>query len=1282
MTFVFIQAFFSDEFIFTTDLTAGTLDLAITDIAIQAASNQNDFITPDTEGSPTALINTNEILNFRFTLINQGYSAAKVQPQIALSWDASLPETGNLLLFPATLSDKEIMTAITSSDFSRALINPTFPDTTDITTSTLSRQGMLLTLDELILDSSHDDGQHGYATIPNENKQQYQFKLIFLDTNDVAANTQLFNQTPLEINLIAHATTATAANNWQTSAQTFFRLNAHRFTGLEYDLSYSPSNLTQADVTVTLTTNYPIATPSGWLANHTNQTFTRVYNDNNDLNPDIFTITELKGRGSQKITVSISNIDRDAPKIILQPPNPYYLDKSYQEPGYTLTDNKDPQPKITITGVNDINTSSTGEYLITYTASDSVGNTSTVTRSVIVEETFTSKIMAALSCSSPGLANCRYPATATNNYVWYSGFLWRILGVNDDRSVRLITQESIAQIPYSTNNRTFTGSLMESWLNNYFVPQLFAPERFLVAAPTCNSTYTSLARANTVTNVTCTNTYKISPLVGLLSVEDYNQLRGNATTNFLLNGNYFATISGNSSTLYLVPPTPTNNGNLVDTSAVNFVATRPVINIAPNIRLRGGDGSYDPAVNWDNTIGPFQFANYNLALPHETRLNERQPGEFIKIGNYRYRLSRVLTNGDTRLILDDFITENSAPKLISFHSTPHENATLFTPTDPNNIGYYLNQTVLPLLFPTTDPNRQDQTFIRQNITYYQGNPQNTGSDVFNYALADAAAFTSSIALPRLGEIMTAPSQVIPSNNFWTMTKSNQNNHLYQISPDGTALSNAAFTPTDTAALRPSVTIKKQVVIKQGEGTINNPFELEVYRPIIDPLYSKNVDWFAGDHHTPLDLIIATDINEGNITSSVTYQATPTFDPLTPGDYTITYNVTDSHATPALPLTIKVRVWNFIKIETGWYHSLALTSHGKVYAWGYNGYGQIGDNTTTSRSIPQQVSTNLDQQKVIDIAAGWHSSYALTKSGEIYAWGSGSQGALGTGNTANRSTPTLINLPATIRFTQISSFNQTVAALTTTGQVYVWGDGAWGALGTGNTTDVLSPLLLTGLDQVLVLSQGEYHGVAYTSSGELCTWGNNSYGQQALGYTSSLYTYFTPTCRPSFAPIKQLASAHDFSLALTESGQAYAWGRGEGYRLGTGSTNNSSSPTLLNLSDVTYLTCGSYHSLFVTASGNVYGVGSNSYGKLGLGNSTTQQNIAQTTFFDQTNHRSAFMVSGGYDSSCVLTAQNLVYCFGYGGEGGLGTGSNTSYNTPQTWAFTPTPLAPTVFQTPP
>jgi hypothetical protein len=147
------------------------------------------------------------------------------------------------------------------------------------------------------------------------------------------------------------------------------------------------------------------------------------------------------------------------------------------------------------------------------------------------------------------------------------------------------------------------------------------------------------------------------------------------------------------------------------------------------------------------------------------------------------------------------------------------------------------------------------------------------------------------------------------------------------------------------------------------------------------------------------------------------------------------------------------------------------------------------------------------------------------------------------------------------------------------------------------------------------------------------------------------------------------------VALTTSGNAYAGGRGEGYRLGTGSTSNATSPTLLNLTDVSYIACGSFHSLFVTGSGNAYGVGSNSYGKLGNGNAATQQNIIQTTFFGSANNRFAKVISGGYDASCVLTAQNLVHCYGYGGDGGLGTGNNTSYNTPQTWVLTPAPLAP-------
>jgi alpha-tubulin suppressor-like RCC1 family protein len=702
--------------------------------------------------------------------------------------------------------------------------------------------------------------------------------------------------------------------------------------------------------------------------------------------------------------------------------------------------------------------------------------------------------------------------------------------------------------------------------------------------------------------------------------------------------------------------------------ATEIVGVRPVINLAPNVRLLAGDGSYDPAASaWSPTSGPWRLLGQAEVVAGKTRLNKRFSGEFVRIGQHNYRISEVMTDGGVRVILDEVVKEAGSDKLGQFSNVSGASGAVFDPKMAGNVANYLDQVVFDDLFPTpvASASGQDSVLVRQQATYFQGNRQNTAANVLTQSLANTDQVTARIALPRVGEIMAAPTERTQIGNYWTMTRSTQSNQIYQIKSDAAALNNVGNAPGDTALLRPVVTVKRPAVIKQGLGTIAEPFELEVYRPTIDPLYTTKVDLFYGSNTPLIDLVTASDMHERDLTTSVTYTSVPAFDPRKSGTYRVTYEVTDADGVAALPLEVEVTVWKFIKIDFGWYHSIALTSHGQVYTWGYNNNGQIGDGTLISRATPHRVNGNLQGVEVVDVAAGVFSSYAVTAAGELYTWGDGAEGALGTGNINDQYLPVALKMPAGVKFTQVSIFNQTVTALTDTGQLYIWGDGIYGALGTGNTNDLLTPQLMSGISNVAVMAMGEYHGVVYTHDGQICAWGNNSYGQQGLGSINNVNDYFKPHCRPSFAPIKQLAAAHDFSLALTETGEVYAWGRGQNYRLGTGNDSNATTPTLLNITGVAQIANGSYHSLLVTETGEMYGVGSNAYGKLGLGHSIDPQRTwVRNQFFDSQQQRTAVIAAGGFDASCVLTAESQIYCFGYGGDGGLGNGVSVTQYSPQ------------------
>jgi alpha-tubulin suppressor-like RCC1 family protein len=118
----------------------------------------------------------------------------------------------------------------------------------------------------------------------------------------------------------------------------------------------------------------------------------------------------------------------------------------------------------------------------------------------------------------------------------------------------------------------------------------------------------------------------------------------------------------------------------------------------------------------------------------------------------------------------------------------------------------------------------------------------------------------------------------------------------------------------------------------------------------------------------------------------------------------------------------------VAITAGDSHSLALCSDGTVAGWGLNGYGQLGDNTTTNRLAPVAVDTNPESsalfgKTVVAITAGESHSLALCSDGTVAAWGGNEYGQLGDGTTTNRSAPVGVNTTALVagqRFSRLTS----------------------------------------------------------------------------------------------------------------------------------------------------------------------------------------------------------------------------------------------------------------------
>ena len=186
--------------------------------------------------------------------------------------------------------------------------------------------------------------------------------------------------------------------------------------------------------------------------------------------------------------------------------------------------------------------------------------------------------------------------------------------------------------------------------------------------------------------------------------------------------------------------------------------------------------------------------------------------------------------------------------------------------------------------------------------------------------------------------------------------------------------------------------------------------------------------------------------------------------------------------------------------------ICVTNAGGVKCWGANQFGQLGDNSTTSRLIPVDVSGLTSG--VISIAAGSTHTCAVTSGGGVKCWGFNSHGQLGDNSNNTRLVPVNVaGLDSGVK--AVVAGGEHTCALTTVGTVKCWGSNSSGQLGNQTTYPTsLTPASVTGLSgAVTELSAGTNHTCALIAGGGAQCWGANFSGE--LGNNAQAGSYFTP-----------------------------------------------------------------------------------------------------------------------------------------------------------------------------
>ena len=255
----------------------------------------------------------------------------------------------------------------------------------------------------------------------------------------------------------------------------------------------------------------------------------------------------------------------------------------------------------------------------------------------------------------------------------------------------------------------------------------------------------------------------------------------------------------------------------------------------------------------------------------------------------------------------------------------------------------------------------------------------------------------------------------------------------------------------------------------------------------------------------------------------------------------------------------------------------IDNEGKVYTWGNNISGQLGNGTNIDSNVPiciSDISENvLNGKNIIEIQAEYSEMIAIDSEGKVYTWGENSGGQLGNGTNEASNEPICISdIPGNAlngkNIVEIQNSYSTIMAIDNEGKVYTWGRNVSGQLGNGTNENSNVPICISDIEgnalngKNIVELQSSTTVIAIDSEGKVYTWGVNYSGQLGNG---TYYDSNEPICISDIPGnvlngknIVEIQSGNTI-IALDSEGKVYTWGVNGDGQLGNGTNENSNVP---------------------------------------------------------------------------------------------------------------------------
>jgi alpha-tubulin suppressor-like RCC1 family protein len=359
----------------------------------------------------------------------------------------------------------------------------------------------------------------------------------------------------------------------------------------------------------------------------------------------------------------------------------------------------------------------------------------------------------------------------------------------------------------------------------------------------------------------------------------------------------------------------------------------------------------------------------------------------------------------------------------------------------------------------------------------------------------------------------------------------------------------------------------------------------------------------------------------------------------------------------------------------YYITKDLYTDGGLWSWGWNFYGQLGDNTSgtgTYKSSPVQTVTYGTNWKSLDCSSNY--TAAIKTDGTLWLWGQNNLGQLGDTTLTDRSSP-IQTVAYGTNWKLVSAGHQHTAAIKTDGTLWLWGRGNEGQLGDNNITGKSSPVqtVTFGTNWKLVSCGYADYTTAIKTDGTLWSWGDNSAGQLGDNTSGNGTGKSSPIQTVTYGTNwKSVSCGYQHTAAIKTDGTLWLWGSNIQGQLGINAAGtNRSSPvqTVAYGTNWKLVNCGRYHTTAIKTDGTLWLWGQNNNGQLGDNTSGGNKPSPVQTVAYGTNWKS---VSCGYYNNAAIKTDGTLWLWGRNNYGQLGnntSGAGTDKSSPvQTVAY--------------